>query len=126
MPTSWPASSLLIAMLWMVASCGRTPVVLGDEPPLVDPWVYALGLCALKCFRLDQCGLALHPRDACVDACIEEALDTPDDGCWSQWIEARRCRVRYAECQDIEEEVRAPDFESICAEREAAYEACGR
>ena len=114
----------LMVLLLLPAACGRTPIDVQEQASLVDPWVYALGLCSLKCFRLEECGVATQSKVQCEDACIEEALFTPDDGCWSEWIEARRCRVRYAECRDVEDEELGAGLAGLCSERQAELDVC--
>lgn len=125
MPTVSPLSALAVALASALLACGRTPIVLPDEGPTVDPWIYALGLCSLKCYRLDQCGLAVEPKETCEAECIDEALETlPDDPCWAKQIEVRRCWVRRAECDGVADEELPAGSEAVCEHREEELDAC--
>jgi hypothetical protein len=119
-------ASLLVALASAPAACGRTPPDLPERGPTVDGWIYAYGLCSFKCHRLDECGLAGDSsQQACEDACIDEALDTlPDDPCWAEQIELRRCIVRETTCDGVEDEELTSGLEAACEHREQELEAC--
>lgn len=119
-----PRAALAAAFASALLACGRTPITLPDETPTVDPYIYALGFCSLKCYRLDQCALATQSKDACEDACIDDALETlPDDPCWAEQIELRRCSVREAECDGVADEV-LPAGSNACDHRQQQLDAC--
>lgn len=127
-PTMAPASSFRAALAMALAcgllTCGRTPIVLPHEGPTVDAHIYALGFCSLKCYRLEQCGLADEPRQTCENACIEDAVESvPNDPCWAEWIEVRRCWVRRAECDGVGDE-ELPVGSTLCEHREQELDAC--
>jgi len=114
------ATMLLLAS----GSCGRSPVHLVDEGPTIDPWIYALGVCSLKCYRLDQCGLATESQEVCEAECIDDALELlPDDPCWSEQLELRRCSIRETECSGVADE-ELPAGSDACDHREQDLAAC--
>jgi hypothetical protein len=125
MPTaSTCRAALIVALASALLACGRTPIVLPDEGPTVDGWIYALGFCSFKCYRLDQCDLADEPKETCEATCIDDALDTlPDDPCWAEQIELRRCLVREAACDGVDDE-ELPTGSDACEHRQQDLDAC--
>ncbi len=125
-PTSRAALALSLALASALASCGRTPIDLPNPGPTVDAWVYALGLCSFKCYRLAQCDLTMGiPKETCEETCIDDALESlPDDPCWAEQIEVRRCWVREAECDGVADE-ELPAGSPACERREQQLDACG-
>ena len=111
----WRSLHCSLGLLTFLAlACHRQLGEPEDERLTVDAEVVARGLCSLKCYRLGECGLA--PDDSCEDTCVEEALDAlPGDPCWTQWIEVRRCGVRWATCDGVADETIPPSAESTCA-----------
>lgn len=127
MPIVSRLSVLAMVLAPTLLACGRTPIILPNEGPTVDPWIYALGFCSFKCYRLEQCGLAVEPRDACETTCIDDALETlPDDPCWAEQIEVRRCWVRNADCDGVVDEELPAGSEAVCEHREQVLDACDR
>ena len=118
--------ALAMALAAALLACGRTPVQLPDEGPTVDANIYALGLCSFKCWRLDQCDLTGGvPQQTCEQTCIDDALETlPDDPCWAEQIEVRRCLVREAACEGVDDEELAPGSEAVCDHRRQLLDAC--
>ena len=114
------------ALLLPLLACGRSPIDPPDQGPTVDATIYALGFCSLKCWRLEECGLADGAtQDDCEDSCIDDALDAlPGDPCWAEWIELRRCRVLEATCTGVEDEELPVDAQQACDERQQQLEAC--
>lgn len=96
-------------------ACGRSPVELSDDGPAVDPLVYALGFCSMKCWRLDACRLGNIPTRECEQVCIDDAVEPlPDDPCWAEWMELRCCRVLETACEGVADERLVGDLEGIC------------
>ena len=120
------ARGLLVALLLAVA-CQREPLD-EDQGPTIDPEVYALGVCSLRCWRQTQCGEPASAEPACADACIDDAIGAlPDDPCWAQWMELRRCSIKAATCEMlaavdiVEDNAACPPFANELAScREAA------
>jgi hypothetical protein len=123
--TNRAAVALVLAAT--LVSCGRGPVYLPFDGPTVDADVYALGFCSLKCYRLDQCGLAGGTsKEACEQTCVDEALETlPGDPCWAEQIELRRCVVRETTCDGVADEELPAGSEAVCAHRQRELDACG-
>ena len=119
-------AALAVALAIHSAACGRSPPGEPDRGPTVDGAIYALGFCSLKCWRLEQCGLAdPSAQDDCEAACVDDALDTlPDDPCWAEWIELRRCRVLEATCAGVDDEELPADMDDICDERQQRLDTC--
>ncbi len=94
---------------------------------MVGGWIYAYGFCSHKCYRLDECGLAVESKDACERACIDEALETLDsDPCWAQQMELRRRFVLEAQCDGVDDEELPAGAAAVCDEREGELLECGR
>lgn len=119
-------AALAVALASALSACGRTPIDLPERSPTVDAEIYALGFCSFKCYRLDQCGLAGGvSTEACEQTCIADALESlPEDPCWAEQIEVRRCWVREAACDGVEDEVLSADWETACEHREQELDAC--
>lgn len=109
-------------------SCGRGPVDLPTDGPGVRGDIYALGFCSLKCYRLDQCSLTGGiPKQTCEQTCIDDALETlPDDPCWAEQIELRRCIVRETACDGVEDEELPAESEDLCEHRQRVIDECER
>lgn len=117
---------MALALASALLACGRGPVHLPIEGPTVDAEIYALGFCSFKCYRLDQCGLTGGvPKQTCEQTCIDDALDTlPDDPCWAEQIELRRCIVRETACEGVEDEELPSGSEAVCEHRQQELTAC--
>lgn len=122
---STSTTALAVALAWALSACGRTPIVLPDDGPTVDAEIYAFGFCSLKCYRLDQCDLTGGvPKETCEQTCIDDALVTlPDDPCWAEQIELRRCWVRETACDGVDDE-ELPAGSDACEHREQELDAC--
>ena len=106
MPAHAPVA-LVLAVLALGAACARGPIgEEADEGPTIDAELYASGFCSFKCWRLQECGGSEGAApEVCEAPCVEDALEAlPEDPCWADAIEVRRCAVRYAECPDIHDE----------------------
>jgi len=123
-------SARMTALATLLASaplaCGRTPIDLPNDGPTVGAEIYALGFCSLKCYRIDQCGLAGGvPKETCQQECIDDALRVlPVDPCWAEWIEVRRCWVRETDCDGLEDEELPANADFVCDRRERELDAC--
>lgn len=119
---------LVTACVAGLGSCGRGPVDLPSDGPGVRGDIYALGFCSLKCYRLDQCGLTGGiPKATCEQTCVDDALETlPDDPCWAEQIELRRCIVRETACDRIEDEELPAGSEDLCEHRQHELDECER
>jgi hypothetical protein len=117
----------VLMLVLALGACGRSPVHEYPDSPSVDAEVYAHGFCSFKCYRLDQCDLTGGiPKQTCEQTCIDEALETlPDDPCWAEQIELRRCIVREAACDGVEDEELPSGSEAECEHRAEQLEACG-
>jgi hypothetical protein len=118
--------ALALALTAALLACGRTPIILPDEGPTVDAEIYALGFCSFKCWRLDQCDLTGGvPKETCEHTCIDDALATlPGDACWAEQIEVRRCLVREAACEGVDDEELPAGAEAVCDHRQQQLDAC--
>ena len=85
----------------LLTACYRETLPI-QSGPTVDARPYAAGVCALRCFKLEECGALEGSVETCEATCTEEALATLDeDPCWVETIEVRRCVARKMECADI-------------------------
>lgn len=113
----------------LLAACTRGPIDdPGDEGPTVDADIYARGFCSLRCWRLEECGLDEGvAHEQCEEACVDDAVAAlPDDPCWAEAIELRRCVVRWSACGDVPEESAPVGPGTTCAPQADALDACER
>lgn len=67
------------------------------------------------------------PHHDCEAACVDEALaELPDDPCWAEAIELRRCLVRGSACEDVPEETAPAGPGTTCEPTAADLDACDR
>ena len=115
-----------LAVFAFVTACARGPVgEEADEGPTIDAEHYVGGFCSFKCWRLEECGgsESAAPED-CEAPCVEDALEAlPEDPCWADGVEVRRCAVRYAECPDVRDET-LPAGSDACDPKLERLEAC--
>jgi hypothetical protein len=106
--------------LAVLVGCHRGPLE-PDEALTVDAEVYAFGFCALRCFRLDECGFEGgtpygEPAGLCEEECVDELLETVrDDPCWSEEVE----------CDGLPDEDLPLGAGSPCEDDAATLDACG-
>ena len=101
----------------LLLACHRDPIQPADDRLTVDATVYARGLCSLKCYRLTECPEHAPAAD-CEQGCIDEALENlAGDPCWAEWIEVRRCGVRWSQCAEVPDETIPADAPESCAAR---------
>jgi hypothetical protein len=114
----------------VLLGCHRGPLE-PDDGLTVDAEVYAFGFCALRCFRLDECGFEGgtpygEPAGLCEEECVDELLETVrDDPCWSEEVELRRCIVDEVECDGLPDEDLPLGAGSPCEDDAATLDACG-
>jgi hypothetical protein len=92
----------LVVLMLFAPSCARDPISEGPDGPVIDARPYAEGYCSLRCYRVEECGLDPDvSREACEQACYDDAIDALDDPCWVEEIELDRCVVREMSCDDV-------------------------
>jgi hypothetical protein len=107
--------------------CTRDPISPDDEGPFVDAERYARGLCAQRCYRLDECDLqGAEDREQCKVECTDDALTTLEsDPCWEAQLELRRCIMVEATCEFVADED-LPVAGTRCEARELDLRMCDR
>ena len=125
---TWPWRAQRIfgpGVLFFVVSCTRDPISEEEDGPVIDARPYAEGYCSLRCYRVEECGLEPEvSREACEQACYDEAIDALDDPCWVEVIELDRCVVREMTCDDVAQEDPAIVDGSPCESWRDLLDAC--
>ena len=118
-------SGLCVLAALVGFACSRGPIEPDDDRLRVDAETYARGLCSLKCYRVEECGLASQTAEECKAECVDEALETvAGDPCWAQWIEERRCHVEKSSCENVLDESPGPAAEAACERRSEQLSSC--